>query len=253
MKPTSLSSNEGKPLNLAHRGASIAAPPNTLAAFKKAVELGADGVEFDVQLSADGVPVVIHDFTVDATTDGSGRVADMPLAQLHELDAGSTFDPAFAGERIPTLAEVLETVGHQLFLNVELKTLRLRSQGLEQAVIAQIERHRQKDNVLLSSFNLFSLRRVKRMAPQLPVGLLYTPTLPLSLHFAQLACIPNAEAHHPEHTMVDQHLVTRARRRGYRVNTWTVDDPAEMRRLIDLSIDGIITNVPDVLHGILQS
>jgi len=248
-----LSSEEAKPLNLAHRGASVVAPPNTLAAFKKAVELGADGVEFDVQLSADGVPVVVHDFTVDATTDGSGRVADLTLAQLQELDAGSAFDPAFTGERIPTLEQVLETMGHRLFLNIELKTLSLRSDGLEQAVVAQIERHGQNANVLFSSFNLLSLRRVKRVAPQLPVGLLYTSNLPRPLQRAWLACLSHAEAHHPEHTMVDARLVAWVRRRGYRLNTWTVDDPAEMRRLIDLDVDGIITNVPDVLREVLQA
>jgi len=131
----------GRTLDIAHRGASTAAPPNTLAAFEKAIELGADGIEFDVHLSADGVPVVIHDFTVNGTTNGSGRVASLTLVQLKQLDAGSYFDPAFAGERIPTLAEVLEAVGSRLLLNIELKSTSLRDNGLEQAVIAQVEQH----------------------------------------------------------------------------------------------------------------
>jgi glycerophosphoryl diester phosphodiesterase len=240
-------------LNIAHRGASTAAPANTLPAFEKAVELGADGVEFDVQLSADGVPVIIHDFAVDATTDGRGRVADMTLAQLRQLDAGSTFDPAFAGERIPTLEEVLEAVGGRLILNIELKTTSLRDNGLEQTVVAQVERHGLRDSVLLSSFNPFSLRRAKRIAPHIPVGLLYSPDLPLPLRRAWLAPMVAHEARHPDHTMVNARYLAWARRRGYRVNTWTVNDPEEMHRLIGLGVDGIITDVPDVLRNVLET
>ncbi|MBE9472348.1 MAG: glycerophosphodiester phosphodiesterase, partial [Chloroflexi bacterium] len=194
-------------MNIAHRGASAVAPPNTLAAFEKAVELGADGIEFDVHLSADGVLVVIHDFNVDDTTDGSGRVAEMTLAQLKQLDAGSRFDPAFAGERIPTLEEVLETVGSRLLLNIELKCFSLRDNGLERAVIAQVKRHGPAARVLLSSFNPFSLRRAKKIAPHIPVGLLYAPWLPLPLRRAWLAPLVPHEARHPEHTLVDAHYM----------------------------------------------
>ena len=240
-------------MNIAHRGASAVAPANTLAAFEKAVELGADGIEFDVHLSADGVPVVIHDFSVDSTTDGSGRVAEMTIAQLAQLDVGSYFDPAFAGERIPTLEAVLEAMGGRLLLNIELKSTSLRDKGLEQTVIAQIERHGLGTSVLFSSFNPFSLRRAKRIAPHIAVGLLYGPDLPLPLRRAWLAPLVPHEARHPEHTMVDAHYMAWARRRGYRVNTWTVDDPDEMHRLIGLGVDGIITNVPDVLRSILET
>ncbi len=170
--------------NIAHRGASAVAPANTLAAFEKAAELGADGIEFDVHLSADGAPVVIHDFAVDATTDGSGRVAEMDLAQLKQLDAGSRFDPAFAGERIPTLEEVLQTFGDRLLLNVELKSTSPRDDGLERAVLALVEQYELGSRVLLSSFNPFSLRRAKKLAPHVRVGLLYAPDLPLFLSHA---------------------------------------------------------------------
>jgi glycerophosphoryl diester phosphodiesterase len=240
-------------LNLAHCGASAVAPPNTLAAFDKAIELGADGIEFDVHLSADGVPVVIHDFTVEATTDGSGRVADLTLAQLKELDAGSSFAPAFAGEHIPTLQEVLEAVGGQLLLNIELKTVSPRDHGLERAVIDQVKQHELSDRVLLSSFNPFSLRRAKGIAPHIPTGLLYAPGMPLPLRRAWMASLVPHEARHPEHTMVDGRYMAWARRHDYRVHTWTVDDPNEMRHLIALGVDAIITNVPDTLHDVIES
>ncbi len=242
-------------LNIAHRGASAAAPANTLAAFEKAIELGADGIEFDVHLSADGVPVVIHDFGVDATTDGSGRVSSLTLAQLKELDAGSSFAPAFAGERIPTLDEVLETVGDRLLLNIELKTMSIRDNGLERAVVAQVEQHglTHDNRMLLSSFNPVSLRRAKKIAPHIPVGLLYALGLPLPLRRAWLAPLAPHEARHPEHRMVNARYMAWARQHSYRVNVWTVDEPDEMRRLIGLGVDSVITNVPDVLQGVIKS
>lgn len=244
---------ETSPLVIAHRGASAVAPANTMTAFEKAAVLGADGIEFDVHLSADGVPVVIHDFAVDATTDSSGRVAEMDLAQIKQLDAGSYFDPAFAGEHIPTLEEVLQAFGNQLLLNIELKSTSPRDNGLEQAVLTLVKQHDLGSRVLLSSFNPFSLRRAKKIAPHVRAGLLYAPDLPIFLSRAWLAPLFPHEARHPEHTMVDARYMAWARRHGYRVNVWTVDDPDEMRRLIDLGVDGIITNVPDVLRDILRA
>ena len=243
----------GRPLNIAHRGAGRAAPPNTLSAFLKAAEIGADGIEFDVQLSADGVPVVIHDFSVDRTTDGTGAVSSMTLAQLKELDAGSTFDPSYAGEPIPTLAEVLEAVGSRLLLNIELKSTGLRATGLSRAVVGLVSAHGSGALTLISSFNPFSLRRAKRLAPSIPVGLLYASDLALPLRRAWLAPFVRPEARHPEHTMVDARYLAWARDRGKLVNTWTVDERTEMRRLIRLGVDGIITNQPDVLGEELRS
>ncbi len=240
-------------LNIAHRGASAVAPPNTLAAFRRAAELGADGIELDVHLSADGVPVVIHDFTVDATTDGQGRVRDMPLAALKELDAGSRFDPAFAGERIPTLEEVFAEVGDRLLINVELKSIPGNDYpGLEEAVAAQIARHGLAERALVSSFNPLALRRMRRIAPHIPLGFLYE-TAPLS-RVARLAAalIPGLrpEAIHPWWGMVTAAAVRRAHARGQRVVVWTVDDETAMRRLIGWRVDAIITNYPDRMNGL---
>jgi glycerophosphoryl diester phosphodiesterase len=240
-------------LNIAHRGASKVAPPNTLAAFDKAIDLGADGIELDVHLSADGVPVVIHDFRVDATTDGTGSVADLTLAQLKQLDAGLTFDPAFRSERIPALEEVLDHVGKRLLLNIELKARGARDRGLERAVIALIDRYGLSQSVLLSSFNPVALRRAKRLAPHIPAGLLTAPDLPLPLRQAWLAPLVPHEARHPEHTMVNGRAIRRARRRGHRIHTWTVDGAEEMCRLITLGVDGIITNVPDILRAVIEA
>ncbi len=245
--------NADCPLNIAHRGASAVAPPNTLVAFERAIELGADAIEFDVRLSADGVPVVIHDATVDATTDGSGRVAEMTVAQLKRLDAGASFAPAFAGERIPTLEEVLGVVGERLLLNIELKGAGLLNRGLEMAVVDLIERCDLRERVLISSFNPLALSRVQRLAPHIPTGLLCRSDLPLLLlALTDLLSPESYRAFHPHHPLVSERHLLRARERGYRIHVWTVDDPMEMRRLINWGVDGIITNVPDVLNDLLR-
>lgn len=240
-------------LNIAHRGASRAAPPNTIAAFRAALEMGADGIELDVHLSADGVPVVIHDSWVDAATDGHGRVADLTVAQLKRLDAGTPFDRLFAGERIPLLEEVLDCAGDSTLTNIELKSTRLRDSKLEEAVVSLLKRHGRRRNVLLSSFNPLSLRRAKRLAPDIAIALIYSPNLPLPLRRAWLAPLAPHEIRHPEHTMVDEQYMIWAREHGYRVNAWTVDDCDEMARLIGVGVDGIITNVPAVLKRVIAA
>lgn len=240
-------------LNLGHRGASHDAPQNTLAAFRLANEYGADGYELDVQLTKDGVPVVIHDFIVDKTTDGIGPVAGFTLAALKRLDAGVRFSPQFAGERIPTLAEVFDVLEPHSIVNVELKTKSLGDNGLERATIQLIRERGLQDRVILSSFNPFSLLRVRRMAPELKIGLLYAPDLPLYLRKAWLRPVVQPHALHPHFRMVDERYMRWAKQRGYEVNVWTVDDPEDMRRLAMLGVNAIITNRPDVLKSVLAS
>ncbi len=236
-----------RPLNIAHRGASAVAPPNTLAAFRRAADLGADGVELDVHLCADGIPVVIHDFTVDATTNGTGRVREMPLAALKELDAGSRFDPAFAGERIPTLEEVFAEVGGRLLINVELKSMPGNDDpGLEEAVAVRIRRHGLADRVLVSSFNPFALQRFRREMPEVPVGFLYeTALLSRAARLAAALIRLRPQTLHPWWGMITPQTVRQAHAWGRRVVAWTVDDPEAMARLINWGVDAIITNYPD--------
>jgi glycerophosphoryl diester phosphodiesterase len=238
-------------LNLGHRGASHDAPQNTLAAFRLANQYGADGYELDVHLTRDGVPVVIHDFSVDKTTDGAGPVAGFTLEELKRLDAGVKFSPRFAGERIPTLAEVLDVLEPHMIVNVELKTTSLADNGLERATIDLIRARGLQDRVILSSFNPFSLLRVRKVAPELKIGLLYAPDLPLYLRRAWFRLLLKPQALHPHYSMVDARYMQWARRKGYEVNVWTVDDPDDMRRLAALGVNAIITNRPDVLRSVL--
>ena len=242
---------QGRTLNFAHRGASTQAPANTLSAFCLAADLEADGVELDVQLSRDGEVVVIHDFTVDATTNGSGPVAHKTLAELQALDAGSWFDATFAGEHIPTLQEVMDAVGHRLLLNIEIKLpFTLVNTGLETEVVRLIEDNDLVDRVLVSSFHPLALRRVKSINPRIPTGLLYAHDLPIYLRRAWLSPFIPHEARHPNFSMVTLAYMRAMKAKGYRVNVWTVDDPNEMRRLLGLGVDAIITNRPDVLRQV---
>ena len=240
-----------RPLNFAHKGASYEAPENTLAAFLLAAELGAEGIELDVQLSRDGEMVVIHNFTLEATTDGQGRVSDHTLAELKQLDAGSWFDPAFAGQRIPTLQEVVNAVGHQLLLNVEIKTARAADDGLAAAVVRLLEENYLLDRVVVSSFNPLAVWRVRRLNPWIATGLLYAPDLPFLLRRPWSRHMVRPDALHPYHTDVDAGYVQWARGKGYRIHTWTVDEPAEMERLAAVGTDLIITNRPDLLRQVL--
>jgi glycerophosphoryl diester phosphodiesterase len=168
------------------------------------MELGADGVELDVHLSADGVPVVMHNLTVDETTDGTGQVTDKTLAELKELDAGSKFAPEFAGERIPTLAEVFEALEGKLLVNVELKDISPKGVGLEAPVVEVVRRHGMETKVLFSSFNPFTLRRMRPLAWDVPSGLLYAHDLAIYLRRAWLASLAPHEVRHPDFEMVDE-------------------------------------------------
>lgn len=229
-----------RPLVFGHRGASAYAPQNTLPAFQLAVEQGADGVEFDVHLSADGHPVVIHDFTVDHTTDGTGSVDSMTLEQLKALDAGVKFDAKFAGTRVPTLDEVFEVVGKMRVINVEVKGA---TDNIEHVVYTSIQRHNLQGKVIISSFNPLVLHRMRKAAPEIVIGFLYSP----DYDFSQMMVDLPHEARHPMHPMIDKVYMQQAKLRGYRVNTWTVNDPERALQLAELGVDGIISDKPDVI------
>jgi glycerophosphoryl diester phosphodiesterase len=242
-----------RPLNFAHRGASHQAPANTLAAFQLAAEMGADGLELDVHLSRDGELVVIHDFTLETTTDGQGRVSDWTLPELKQLDAGGWFDARFAGERIPTLQEVIDAVGQRLLLNIELKAAGWQDNGLAAAVVRSVEDNQLLDRVVLSSFNPLTLWRTRRHNPWIATGLLYSPDMPLVLRKAWPRHLIRPSALHPHYPMIDARFMRWAHERGYRVHTWTVDEPEDMWHMVRQGVDLIITNRPDLLGKVLEA
>lgn len=229
-----------------HRGASGYAPQNTLPAFELAVEMGCDGIELDVHLTTDGHLVIIHDDDVSGTTDGSGEVSEMSLADAKALDAGSWFDAEFAGVRIPTLDEVFESVGDKLFVNVEIKGM---TEGIEQATADCIRKHKMSKRVIISSFNPNILRKFSQVAPDMPIGYLYAPQIPPEV--TQLMMGVPHQARHPYHEMIDQTYMTQAQTFGYKVNTWTVNDADRAVELKALGVDVIMTDIPDVIRSAL--
>jgi len=238
-------------LIFAHRGAKRAAPENTLPAFEAAVRLKADGVEFDVQYSSDGQLVIFHDFSLENTSNGTGRVSAHTLAELRELDAGLHFGPEFAGTRIPTLDEVLDLLKDKLLVNIELKSVRASDDGLGQDVARKVLEHGMAEQVVISSFNPFALRRSRLTGPQIEHALLLAVDSPGWMKSGLLFRWSKAGALHPESAMVTEEYMAQARRRGLPVRVWTVNEPEEMRRLADLGVDAIVTDVPDLARQVL--
>ncbi len=226
------------------------APENTLAAFLLALQAGADGIELDVMLSRDKELVVIHDSTVDRTTDGTGKVSDLPLSALRELDAGTRFGEEFRGEKLPTLAEVFETVGGKMRINVELKNYAHPLDDLTSRVIALTERFHLADSVLLSSFNPINLRKARRQNRNIRRGLLVSPGDRLMLG-AGGRLVPY-HALHPYYEDVTPEMAADLRVRGKQLNTWTVDDPQALLRLHSIGVDGIISNNPAAARAVLE-
>lgn len=224
----------------AHRGASAEAPDNTLAAIARAVELGAGGVEIDVQRSGDGRLVVIHDETVDRTTDGRGRVVDLEWAQLARLDASAGAE-RFAGERLPLLEEVLDLLAPTgLELNVELKDSLERYPGMDLQVDAAVRAAGMQGRVWLSSFNHVALAGTRDAGLGHPIGLLYQTTL---WQVERYAAGFGAQAVHPGFwTLAEPGLVDRLHAAGLRVHPWTVDEPDHLRAMFALGVDAVITN-----------
>lgn len=249
--------------SIAHRGASGHAPENTLPAFRRALELGADMIEMDLRLSADGHVVVIHDATVDRTTGGNGRVAELTLAQLKQFDAGHAFAGADGGRpyrgtgvEIPTLEEVL-TAFPEARLMLELKEGA--GAALVDSAAAVLQRHGAEGRVIVASFDSGYLRRFRTLLPGAATGAgsgeaakLYLLHL-VGLHRwyrprAEFLLVPPALR---GRRLVTRRLLRAAERLGMKVHVWTVDDPREMRRLVAVGVDGILTDHPDRLREVL--
>lgn len=228
------------PLIIGHRGASASAPENTLAAFGLAAEQGAQGVELDVRMAADGNVVVMHDRTVARTTGGSGTVAGLTTAELRSLDAG-------LGQPVPTLDDVFQAFGPALLYNVELKEWGVRGRGLEMAVADRIAAYHLENQVVVSSFNPLAVRRARRHLSRTTMTAVIWARRPRWLWHLPA----ETEADHPHHSLIDEAYMAWALEQGYRVHVWTVDEPGEARRLTRLGVHALITNKPDVISEAL--
>jgi glycerophosphoryl diester phosphodiesterase len=237
----------GRPLVVAHRGGSADAPENTLAAFRTAIAHGVTVAECDVHLSADGAVAVIHDPTLDRTTNGVGPVAAKTLAELRALDAGAWMSPAFAGERIPELRELLALAAGRLTLLVELKA----GDGLEERVTTLLASER-RDDVVLTSFDPERLARAKTLLPTVPTMLLGRRRAHGPPVLIETAVELEAAAVGVEQEGIDGPFVVAAHGAGLGVFAWTVNDADAARRLAALGVDGLITDQPDRIVAALD-
>ena len=226
----------------AHRGASGAAPENTLAAFDLAAKVGADGIELDVHFTRDREVVVVHDNTLARVTGMNGTVEELTLAQLKKLDF-SNHMAAYCGERIPTLKEVLELIKPTgMEINIELKTDCKLPEGLEEATMELVARAGMEDKIWYSSFNHYSIARTKELDATTRCGLLYSNKVFQPWDYANAL---HVEAVHPHFASLNTPGYMEAcHAAGIRCHAWTVNDAEDMRRLLEMGIDAIITNVP---------
>jgi glycerophosphoryl diester phosphodiesterase len=243
------------PVVVAHRGASALHPENTLEAFEAAVRAGADVVELDARLTADRVPVVLHDAEVSRTTDGAGPVHTLTLAQVKRLDASGGRGPR---AEVPTLQEALELLSGRCGVDVEIKNLPGEPsydparEGVAEAVVRVLGEAGFDGPVVLTSFNPSSIARVRAMEPSLPTGLLTTAAVaPRDALRAVLAgghafVLPQAPALYE----AGPAFVEEAHRAGVRVGAWTVDDPEAIERLFAMGVDAVATNHPEVAVGV---
>ena len=240
----------GRPLIYGHRGASADAPENTLEAFALAKEQGADGVELDVMVCGSGEVVVVHDPWLDRLTGQRVLVHTTTLSALQALNVAHHFRGGKTVARIPTLDAVLGATG-SLQVNIELKEDRLRDAGLARKVAALVARHGAQERVTLSSFNALELLRLRAVAPRLPIGFLFEREQPPWLRWGLPAPLLAAQAVHPEHVLLSRRNVAAWQRLGFRVATWTVDDPDRARALAAMGVDALITNRPARLRDAL--
>jgi glycerophosphoryl diester phosphodiesterase len=240
-----------RPTIFAHRGSSAYAPENTLAAFKLAIDQHADGIELDVKLSADGQVIVMHDDSVDRTTSGTGRVKSLSLLELKKLDAGSKFSPLFKSEKIPTLAEVFETVGRKIFINVELTNYSSPIDDLPDKVASLVMKYSLETTVLLSSFNMIGLIRARNLLPKIPIGLLTFPGYAAITLHSRLVRFGPLLALHPAQSDVTPNLIQTAHQAKCRIHVFTVNQTDVMQQLFTAGVDGIFTDDPLLVQKIL--
>src|SRR5690606_20915761 len=222
----------------AHRGAALIAPENTLAAFLAAIDAGPYAIELDVRLSAAGAVVVFHERDSQRIAGDPRAVGDTPLSAMRDIDVGSWFDPAFAGERIATLGEALAFIDRRALALVELKPNAANAQALLDATLCELRRGGHEDVVMLASLSPDLVRAARAAAPRARLALLTNAALPGTARRTDFDMLGL------NHLQIDIEAVANARRRGYLLQAWTVNDPVRMARYMDLGVDDISTDAP---------
>lgn len=254
-------------LNIAHRGASAYAPEHTLASYELGEKMKGDYIEIDVQMTKDGHLIVMHDETVDRTTNGTGRVKDLTLEEIKALDAGSWFNeaypeyakPEYVGLKVPTLEEVFKKFRKGSKYYIETKSPHLYP-GVEEKLVEMLDRygltHKEslkKRQVVIQSFSRESLLKVRRLNPDIPLVQAYDSEASANISDEELKKVKEyAIGIGPNYQRIDRDVVKRAHKYGLYISPYTVNSKEDMRMLIDWGVDGIVTNHPDWLHQVLK-
>jgi glycerophosphoryl diester phosphodiesterase len=229
---------------MAHRGASAVAPENTLVAYEKAMEMGADYAELDVRQTKDGAIVLMHDKTVHRTTGMKGFVWDFTLEELKQLEAGSWFGEKYKGEPIPTLEEVIRLVQGRMKLNIEVK-ISENEPGIAQKVVDIVRAENFSKNCMITSFDMETIKTFKVIGPDLRTGFIFDK------EYRPDVFEGNWDILSSNYKLVDAEFMCLAKKSGKKTYVWTVNEREEMLRLIGLGVDGIITDKPDLLNSVL--
>jgi len=237
-------------IKIAHRGSSGSYPENTRLAFEKAIEAGADMIEMDCRLSKDGHVVVIHDDRLDRTARAKGFVKGKTLKQLKKLDVGAWLKKSFKGERILTLEEILEIVSGKVEINLEIKSVLHGPLGIELKVLFIVSHFDYLERTIFSSFDYQSLRRLRELAPDVRIGVLYGAGIKDNPF--QAAREMNAYSLHIQREFATPHFLEEARELGLKSFVWTVNEVKEMEKFLSLGVDGIISDFPEKFWKIKQ-
>jgi glycerophosphoryl diester phosphodiesterase len=235
-------------LRIGHRGAAGSRPELTRPSFERAIEIGVDMIELDVQLTRDGHLVVLHDRDLGRTVPGQGPVREHSLAEIRALDAGAWFGSEYAGARVPSLEEVLRLTAGRVGLNVEIKSPEPDWTVTAAVLAEQLHRHGRAASIVVSSFEMGALRAVRQAAAQARIGVLWQSSDSAAMWAA--AEVFGAVSVHPHWRLATPELIAEAHDRGLQVLVWTVNDAADIARLVNAGVDGIISDFPERLRDV---
>lgn len=230
------------PLIIAHRGDITNAPENTIPAFQKAFELGADGIELDVRLTKDENLVVLHDRRLGRTTNGAGAVNHFSRDEIRELDAGSWFSPEFQGERIPTLDEVFESLPADFLINVEMKVIMKGMKRISHRVANVVRRHARWDSTLVASFNPISLWELRKIDSRIFRGYIWSRRHPFPIRSRCFGPLVQANWYDPANDSYNPNLHRKFHSRGARVLAWDLDFDQDLEQMAAVRLDGLVTD-----------
>lgn len=233
-------------INFAHRGSLTEAPENTIPAFQKAIDHGAKAIELDVQLTKDNQLIVCHDHKLSRFNKAEkGLIKDYTLAEIKQIDVGSSFSEAFAGTTLATLDEVLDICPKELLLNIEIKNIPVIYDGIEYILLKCLSDHERFEQIIISSFDHIALQKVQEITPSMPLGMLFYYRAVNPWNYAKNSGL-NITSIHPNNVYTDRAFIENCKASGYQVYPYTVNDAQRYAELVEYGVDGVFSNNPEI-------